>query len=219
MTEGNARILIVDDEANIREVLDRGLTRAGYQCVTARSADAAAEILAREEFDLAVMDITMPGRTGIDFLPEINAKYPNMVVLMLTGVADVDTAVKAMRGGAYDYVLKPVGLPELMVRIERAQSLRALRLENKRYQERLEQLVDELNAAVEQRKREINALNKLFQTHLRQDQTATDAYSLLKESLASFTSELDGLAAMAKVNGAGEEPGVEAGGEPATAGV
>jgi DNA-binding NtrC family response regulator len=201
MTEGNARILIVDDEANIREVLDRGLSRAGYKCVTAESADSAAEILEREEFDLALMDVTMPGRTGTDFLPEINAKYPDMVVLMLTGVADVDTAVKAMRSGAYDYVLKPASLPELMVRIEHAQSLRSLRLENKRYQARLERLVDQLNVAVEQRKRELDALNRLFQTHLRQDQTATNAYSRLKESLTLFTSELDGLAEIAGVGG------------------
>jgi DNA-binding NtrC family response regulator len=98
MTDGKARILVVDDEPNIREVLDRGLTRFGYECVNAEATDAAARQLQQVEFDFVVLDLMMPGRSGIDFLPEIMAKQPDDAVLMLTGVADEATAVKAMQG-------------------------------------------------------------------------------------------------------------------------
>ena len=85
---------------------------------------------------------------------------------MLTGIADVSVGVKAMRAGAHDYVNKPVSLADLVVRVEKALSKRALLLKNRMYQKGLEQRVDELNARQEQRKRELLALNSLFQSHL-----------------------------------------------------
>ena len=106
MTANTARILAVDDEENIREMLRRGLERTGYEVVTAESAGRAANLLDGEEFDLVLLDITMPGKSGIDFLPEIIAKYPELAVIMLTGIADVSTGVRAMREGAHDYVNK-----------------------------------------------------------------------------------------------------------------
>jgi DNA-binding NtrC family response regulator len=194
VTDGATRILIVDDEANIREVLRRGLSHAGYECATAETVDAAAKIMQREGFDIVVLDMTMPGRSGMDFLPEINSIYPDVAVLMLTGNADVAAAVKAMQVGAYDYLAKPISLPELVMRIEHAESVRSLRLESIRYQSRLRKMVDKLTTLVDQRQREVEALNELFQSHLREDHAAQDAYSALKESVSSFYTELDELA-------------------------
>lgn len=207
MSESTARILAVDAEENIREMLRRGLERTGYEVVTAQSANQAAQLLEKEKFDLILQDITMPGKSGMDFLPEVIAKYPELAVIMLTGVEDVTTGVRAMREGAYDYVNKPVSLADLVVRVEHALSKRTLLIENRAYREKLEQMVDELNARQEQRKRELAALNRLFQSHLGQADTAQDAYGKLKDSLTSFTSELEELATIAGIPRQ-EEPGV-----------
>ena len=127
MTDGNGeRILIVDDEEHIREVLERGLRRGGYECATAGSSDAAVEQLVDgDTFDLLLLDIRMPGKSGIDFLPEVKAQHPNMAVMMLTAVDEVSTAVRSMQDGAYDYVLKPVSMAELVVRVDQLSTLGA----------------------------------------------------------------------------------------------
>ena len=200
-----ARILVVDDEQSIREMLKAGLSRAGYECATAQSAADAAELLEIEHYDLVLLDINMPGKTGIEFLPEIKEQHPDVAVMMLTGEADVSLAVRSMREGAYDYALKPVGLAELVIRIEHALSRRALVLENRAYKDRLEKLVDELNARLEQRKRELGALNKLFQSHIGQEQIAQSAFLQLQGALTHFSSELEGLATIVGVAGDDED--------------
>jgi len=193
-TKSTARVLTVDDEQSIRDVLQTGLTRAGYDCITAESADYATLQLDRENIDLVLLDINMPEKSGTDYLPELKERHPDVAVIMLTGETDISTAVKAMREGANDYVQKPVSLSELAVRIEHALSRRALVLENRQYQQRLEQMVDELNVQKQQRERELGALNRLFQSHVQQNDTAQVALQNLQDALATFTSELDGLA-------------------------
>ena len=192
--EPTARILAVDDEQSIRDVLKAGLTRAGYECITAESADYATLQLDQEAIDLVLLDINMPGKTGIEYLPELKERHPGVAVIMLTGETDISTAVRAMREGAYDYALKPVSFAELIIRIEHALSRQVLALENKTYQQRLEQMVDELNVQKRQRERELGALNRLFQSHIQQNETAQVALHNLQEALSTFTSELDGLA-------------------------
>lgn len=199
MTNGNVRILVVDDEESIRKLLERSLTQAHYQCTTAQSAEDAAEVLQREEFDLVFLDIRMPGKSGIEFLTEITAQHPDTAVVMLTGVAELSTAVQAMRGGAYDYATKPLNLAELVIRIEQTLSRRALVLEKRTYQRKLQAMVDELNALLEQRKREVKALNNLFDSHLRQSAEAQNTYTRLQNAMADFSSELEGLAAISRI--------------------
>jgi len=196
MPENSARILVVDDEENIREMLKRGLTRAMYECVTAHSVRQAEKILEQEQFDLVLLDINMPGRSGMDFLPEITAQFPDIAVVMLSGFNDITTAVRAMREGAYDYASKPVTLAELIIRTENALSRQSLRLENRVYHQRLEQMVDELNQRLEQRKRELAALNSLFQSHVGQNETTHEAYYQLQQSMVRFNSELKDLASI-----------------------
>ena len=196
MSGNSARILVVDDEEKIREMLQRGLTRAMYDCVTAQSARQAAKLLEQEHFDLVLLDINMPVKSGMDYLPEVTVQFPDVAVVMLTGYSDVATAVRLMREGAYDYATKPVTLAEIIIRTESALSKRALLLENRGYQQRLEQIVDELNQRLEQRKRELTALNNLFQSHAGQSETTDEAYTRLQQSLVSFTSELKDLASI-----------------------
>ena len=120
MTESGARVLIVDDDANVREALRRSLTRTGYRCFTASSAENSAPILKSEEIDLVLLDIDMSGASGMKLLPIISERFPDIAVVMLTGNADVSTAIWAMREGAYDYVTKPVSMDILSVRVEKA---------------------------------------------------------------------------------------------------
>lgn len=172
MSPDKISILAVDDEANIREVLKRGLAWAGYQCVTVSSAGQAAQLLQQDAFALVLLDIMMPGKSGMELLFDITLQYPYTGVIMMTGVADTATAVKAMRGGAMDYVTKPFNLDELTIRIEHALARRDLLLQNKEYQENLERMVADRTEQLEQRVREVTALNRLLQEHLRQDAQA-----------------------------------------------
>ena len=155
------RILIVDDDERISQMLAVGLTEAGYSCTTASNAYFAADKLREQEFELVILDIMMPGKTGMEFLPEIKQHFPHTAVIMLTGVDDLSIAVSAMQQGAYDYINKPVtSLAELTLRIEHALSNRAQLLEIHRYQENLEQMVKDRTAELEERMRELNELNQ-----------------------------------------------------------
>ena len=116
----SVRILVVDDEQPMRDVVAAGLTRAGYECATAESADQAAELLDQASFDLVLLDVNMPGKSGIEFLSDLRGSHPDLPVIMFTGEADADTAANAMREGATDYATKPAAIPELVTRIESA---------------------------------------------------------------------------------------------------
>ena len=146
-----ARILAVDDEQYMRDLLQDGLSRAGYPCLTAESAAVAEETLRLQAIDMVLLDIVMPGKSGMELLREIKNQYPDIAVIMLTGETDVIVAVQAMRQGAYDYCIKPVGLAELIVRVEHAYASRTLVLENRTQRQQLERLVDELKARLDQR--------------------------------------------------------------------
>ena len=186
MGSGEIRILTVDDEDHAREVVQRYLSRQGYSCASAPNAIDASVLLKTQEFDLLILDITMPGISGLDFLPEVVEQYPDTAVLMMTAAVDTSTAVKAMRDGAYDYVTKPVNLDDLGIRIERALERRSLRMENKEYQNNLENMVADRTERLEQRMREVGALNKLFQSHLNQVLGTQEAYSRLQSAIFSF---------------------------------
>ena len=196
MSELSGKILVVDDHAGTRRVLAEMLIDAGHQCVRAPSAITAADILRRQEFDIVLLDITMPGKTGMDFLPEIRARHPDSAVIMLTGMGDLSTGVKAMREGARDYLTKPVSRAEFLARIELAIHGRSIILQNKACQRRQKETVTKLNELLEQRQRELAALNKLFQSHLREGSAGRDEYEGMKESLTLFGSELEGLTSL-----------------------
>ena len=144
MTERKARILIVDDDQRIRAAIANALNHLNYECATAPDADNASESLTRSHFDLVLLDIDMPGKSGMELLHEITGLHPELAVVMLSGNEQVETAVAAMREEASDYLTKPVGLSELQVRLERALSRRDLILENRDNQRKLRQMVDKL---------------------------------------------------------------------------
>jgi putative two-component system response regulator len=143
MTKNKGRVLIVDDEVYIREILKSTLEDAGYECVTVGSAEAALTALASQEFDIAFTDIRMPGKQGTELLQEIKAGYSEVIVLMITAIDSASTAIESMRLGAYDYIIKPFNLDQVLVSANRALDKRRLENANREYQKYLQQIADE----------------------------------------------------------------------------
>ena len=110
-------VLIVDDEEAIRALVYEELTEAGYVCVVASNADDALAKLKTNRFDLALLDIKLPGMSGMDLLKMIGECYQMIKIVMMTGVNDLDTAVEAMKLGALDYIVKPFTRDKLIVSI------------------------------------------------------------------------------------------------------
>lgn len=198
MPQGNQRILIVDDEATVREIFANGLRQNSYHCKTAATVDEATQILQQDQFDLTILDISMPGKTGLSLLPDLIARYPDMAVIMVSGHDELDTAVYAMRQGADDYLAKPVPFTLLVYRIEKALSRRALLLENKAYREHLEYMVNELKLRLEQNRSVLAALNALVQSLFAKEQQRPEAYDGLQRAVTEIDSGLDSLADLAK---------------------
>jgi DNA-binding response OmpR family regulator len=143
MEEIRGPILIVDDEEPLRNVLYRKLKAEGYDCEVASDGKEALRKVSMKEFALVLMDIRMPGMTGMEVLSKLIAEHPDIGVVMLTAVVDTKTAVEAMRQGAYDYITKPFDMDDLSIRVRRALERRRLVLENREYQHRLEQRVEQ----------------------------------------------------------------------------
>ncbi len=134
-------ILVVDDEAVIRKLLKLGLSPGPYTIYEAADTDQAAALLRDYPISLVLMDIRMPGKSGEVYLPEIIANYPDTAVIMCTAVNDASAAIECMKNGAYDYVVKPFNLGEVNISVQRALEKRRLILENRDYQNNLEQKV------------------------------------------------------------------------------
>ena len=137
------KILVVDDLASIRKIVYRKLMSEGYSCQEAPDGETALEILAGEEFDLVLLDVSMPGKSGVDVLSEIITRYPDISVIMVTSRDDAETVIETMKIGACDYIIKPVNLAELPIRVRKALDRRKLILENKEYRLHLEDKVKE----------------------------------------------------------------------------
>ncbi len=131
-----ARILVVDDEANIRSSLKSALERRDHQVVTAESF-AEGERFARARFDLIFLDVMLPDGNGVDLLKKILAEKPDQMIVMISGHADIDTAVDAIKAGAHDFIEKPLSLDRVMITIDNTTRTRQLRNENVRLSSRV----------------------------------------------------------------------------------
>jgi len=125
------KILIVDDEAAIREELEEALREAGFETKTAPDGRAAAELALADSFDLCLSDIRMPEMGGVDLLKRLGEVSPETAVLLMTAFAELETALEALRHGAVDYLLKPFKHEELLAKIRRIAEHRRLVLENR----------------------------------------------------------------------------------------
>ncbi|MHC4392644.1 MAG: sigma-54-dependent transcriptional regulator [Planctomycetota bacterium] len=132
------RLLIVDDEEPFRKLIERNLRRAGASVTGVGSGEDALVLLTREEFDVCVLDLTMPGISGIELLRELKELNPTIEAIMITGHGTIETAIEAMKLGAYDYIEKPLKMSELKVLTDKACERRRLTGENKRLRRALE---------------------------------------------------------------------------------
>jgi len=132
-------VLVVDDDAAMREMLLSLLEEHGLAAQAARSAREAVERVRETEFDAVLSDIRMPERTGLELLGELRDVRPDLPVILMTAFGSIDSAVEAMRVGAFDYITKPFKRDEVMVVLERAFSQRALEEENRRLRRAVDQ--------------------------------------------------------------------------------
>jgi diguanylate cyclase (GGDEF)-like protein len=149
MSGERPRILIVDDDDQIRGLLFEVLC-AEYDCSQAPSAEAGLSALKEQDFDLVLSDINMGGMSGIDFIPHILRKDPDAVAVMISGEQTIESAIEAMRAGAFDYVTKPLDVRHVEAAVKRALNHAQLLKEKRRYKEQLEALLRERTAQVNQ---------------------------------------------------------------------
>jgi len=135
-----ASILIVDDEAIVLDSLAGWFRQDGYRVETAKSGKEALRLLADHRFDIALVDIKMPGMDGLELQQRMADADPDLTVVIMTAYASVESAVKALKAGAYDYVTKPFDPEELSHLVQRASEHRTLKSENVRLKERLEEI-------------------------------------------------------------------------------
>jgi len=133
--------LVVDDEAPLRQILMHLMVGDGFRCLEAANGMEALEHLERQRVTVVLSDLRMPRMDGMELLRQLRARYPDTAVVMITAVADVETAVSCLAIGAMDYLIKPFHLEEVRARVAQALDRRRLILENRDYQERLEERV------------------------------------------------------------------------------
>ena len=138
---GNVNVLTVDDEEVIRNVVVRYFRNQGFNCKAKRTAQSALLELQNQQYDVVLSDIRMTDFDGKWLLREIKDNFPNVVVIMMTGVNDTKEAVQCLKIGAYDYILKPFNLEELKIAVLRALEHRRLLEQRAAYQQELEQKV------------------------------------------------------------------------------
>ena len=152
MTTHEQRILIVDDEPMIRRLLSQKLSRQGYRCEEACSSDEALEKMKTYSADLIMLDMKMPGGSGMELLAYLKPIYPAAAVIMATAVNETNLAIQCMRLGAEDYICKPFNLDEVAINVGKTLEKKRLEQKIKEYQEHLQQKVDEQTGEQQQRR-------------------------------------------------------------------
>ena len=135
------RILVVDDEEGVRNLLQRILKEAGYEVLTAVNGPEALLKISQVDFSIVLLDIKMPGMSGMEVLQQLTTDHPDICVVMVTALGDAQTAVEAMKVGAYDYITKPFNRDDLMMKVRKAIQKRNLLVENERHRLELEERV------------------------------------------------------------------------------
>ena len=150
MTEAIAkpRILIVDDEAEVRGVL-HDLLSFSYECGEAASAEDALAQLRASDYQLIISDITMSGMSGLEMIPHVKVISPDTVIVMISGMQTIESAINALRLGAFDYLMKPFDLRQAEAAVERALEHHELIVAKRRYENHLEELVTQRTAELD----------------------------------------------------------------------
>ncbi|MHC4184228.1 MAG: sigma-54-dependent transcriptional regulator [Planctomycetota bacterium] len=137
MASNHKTILIADDDENLRKIIEYNLSNKGYRVLLASNGEEALNIFKNEDVDIAVTDIKMEKIDGMELLGKIKKLKSNALVIMITAHGSIETAVKAMKLGAHDYITKPFDRDELQIVIEKALNLQSLMVENIRLRQEL----------------------------------------------------------------------------------
>jgi len=162
-TNVSPRILIVDDEVEITEIL-ADLLSEEYECLRAASAEEALARLTESEFQLVISDITMPGMSGLDMIPHVKQLSPDTVVVMISGMQTVESAIGALRLGAFDYLMKPFDLRQVEAVVKRALEHHELVVAKQRYENHLEELVEQRTIELD---KALNSLEGAYRSTLK----------------------------------------------------
>jgi putative nucleotidyltransferase with HDIG domain len=162
-TTASPHILIVDDEVEITEILADLLSEV-YDCARAGSAEEALARLQQGDFQLVISDITMPGMSGLDMIPHVKELSPDTVVVMISGMQTVESAIGALRLGAFDYLMKPFDLRQVEAVVKRALEHYELVVAKQRYENHLEELVEQRTAELD---RALNSLEDSYRSTLK----------------------------------------------------
>ena len=191
MVPARAKVLVVDDEESIRSVLRQALTDAGHHVLLASDGEQALELLRTNDIEVMLLDMRMPGLSGLDVLSEVRVLSPDTCVIMVTAIAELSTAVDAMKQGAYDYVAKPFGLDDVTMAVQRALERRTLILLDRQHKRELEERLGEQEAQLHEQFAQL--INSLAREHdlvltvesLHRSKGGTRARSALPEQLRS----------------------------------
>lgn len=180
-----ARVLVVDDEAGIRETLSGFLAAGGHDVRTAASVDEALAVVSHHELDVIVSDIVMPGRDGLELVGLVRELAPEVKVILLTGLPSYESAAEAVRQGAFEYITKPTTRAALVRSVEAAANVKALEDEARRYRLDLERMVAERNRRLsewDKRLRQVAEHARTFATPRRLADLAPEILSTLAQS-------------------------------------
>jgi two-component system sensor histidine kinase/response regulator len=188
--EAKANILVIDDEPGIRRACQRALEPRGFRVETAATIEEGLRVIQEGDFDLVLLDVIMPDGRGVDLLGSIHEKDPDMIIVIITGYATVELAVKAIKQGAYDFISKPFTSDLMLMTVNQGLEKRHLSLEAKRLQA-IEQEAAELARAKEEMER-LDHFKSAFMLTVAHELRAPvgGAQSLLRTLLRGLTGEL-----------------------------
>jgi len=182
------RVLVVDDEEAVRDLLQRILKETGYDVDTAANGQEALDKVSQLKTELVLLDIKMPGMSGMEVLRQLTTNWPETCVVMATAVADAQTAVEAMKLGAYDYITKPFNRDDVVLTVRRAIEKRYLELENESHQLELEKRVGEQAARLQEQF--VDLVETLAREHKLIYRLATQQRGGVKKLLSGLPKEL-----------------------------
>jgi signal transduction histidine kinase len=188
-----ARVLLVDDEPNIRWTLGEFLRRQGFDPVTAPDYESAVGILRNQDVDVAVIDILLPGKSGIELLKEICGSQKYIPVLMMTGEPDLERVPEILRAGACDYMTKPVVKDTLIEAVSRALDKKHAVDERERLDQEMRSHAEELESLIQERTRDLQTIeraNSAALTSLQEKLENSERAALLGRAAAQIAHEV-----------------------------
>lgn len=188
MTEIGKRVLVVDDEENVRNLLKRIMEERGYQVTTAADGKEALYYVSLGDIDLVLLDVKMPEISGIEVLKKITLDYPDICAIMVTSVVDTETAVEAMRLGAYDYIIKPFDRNDVLQKVLGAAEIWSRRLKEKQRYLKLQESIAEKTQKMQEQFVEL--INSLAREHKLMQELAARQQDGGKSVLSKLPKEL-----------------------------